>query len=207
MKILQELFQTEQKKINQVCTLQAFKKGEQNFWSSSLREVLFVLSHHMSALLWCILCKCFPLCWMLSWDYVSAQQHRCSNLFLIRRVLFASYFSTSTSKVRFCVLTVYPRAMPCDFSATLFSKSSYRPWLGFRVFRVLLIYQLRMKVQKQSAQLRALLMVTLQFAVGYGLLVLGQLQYCAEVMNIPWRLSSVQVSAQQDEDCSLNILS
>lgn len=40
-----------------------------------------------------------------------------------------------------------------------------------------------MKVKKQSAQLRALLMVTLEFAVGCDLLVLGQLKYSGEVMK------------------------
>lgn len=40
-----------------------------------------------------------------------------------------------------------------------------------------------MKVKKQSAQLRALLMVTLEYAVGCDLLVLGQLKYSGEVMK------------------------
>lgn len=72
MKILQELSVISNKtKHSQICTLQTLEKGEWNFWSFCLREILFVLSHHMNALLWYIICKCFPSCLMLSRNYVS----------------------------------------------------------------------------------------------------------------------------------------
>lgn len=55
--------------------------------------------------------------------------NRCSNLFLTRRVLFSSYFSTANIESKM-LCTVCSHAMLCDFSATLLSKSSYCPWLG-----------------------------------------------------------------------------